>query len=78
MYPIDVMRVNEGRFSSGNVIIHFWDKTYQEINFKSTLNTLQIRKDTVRFGHIPLDNTSLYLFVVTFTMKLKATSFEIR
>ena len=32
------MKLNEGHFSSGTVIIHFLDKTFKEINFKSHLN----------------------------------------
>ena len=33
------MKLNEEHFSSGTVVIHFLDKPYQEINFKSHLNT---------------------------------------
>ena len=34
------MKLNEVYFFSGAVITHFLDKFYQEINFKSHLNTL--------------------------------------
>ena len=34
------MKLNEGHFSFGIVIIHFWDKTYQEIHLKSQLNSV--------------------------------------
>ena len=43
MYPIpfDIskMKSNEKNFSLGTVIIHILDKTYQEINFRSPLNS---------------------------------------
>ena len=38
------MKLNEERFSSGTVIIHFLDKLYQEINFKSHLNSVLLCK----------------------------------
>ena len=31
------MKLNEVHLSSGTIIIHFLDKPYQEINFKSVL-----------------------------------------
>ena len=44
MCPISVniyrMILNEGHFSSGTAIIHFWDKPYQKMNFKSHLNNV--------------------------------------
>ena len=33
------MKQNEVHFSLGTVIIHFLDKPYQEINFKSHFNS---------------------------------------
>ena len=33
------MKLNEGYFSFRTAIIHCWDKSYQEINFKSHLNS---------------------------------------
>ena len=37
------MKLNEGHFSSGTVIIHL-DKPYQKINFKSHLNSVLLCK----------------------------------
>ena len=34
------MKLNKGHFSSETVITHFLDKPYQEINFKSHLNSV--------------------------------------
>ena len=34
------MKLNDGHFSSGAVIIQFLDKTYQERNFKHHLNSV--------------------------------------
>ena len=34
------MKLNDGYFSFGTVTIHFWDKPYQKINFKSHLNNV--------------------------------------
>ena len=67
------MKFSEGDFSFGTVIIHFWDKTYHKINFKSHLKctTLYIRKNTVRFAHSSFNFISLYLLMLTFAMKLK-------
>ena len=38
------MKLNEGHLSSGTVIIHFLEKPYQEINFKSHLNSAVLCK----------------------------------
>ena len=43
-YDIYGMQLNEGHFSSGTVIIHFLDKPYQGINFKSHLNSVLLCK----------------------------------
>ena len=49
------MKLNEGNFSFGAVIIHFWDKPDQKINLTSPLNSVLIKvmwlneKNTVRF-----------------------------
>ena len=34
------MKINEVHFSPGLVITHFFDKPYQQINFKSQLNSV--------------------------------------
>ena len=34
------MKLNERPFPSRIVAIHFWDKPYQELNFKSNLNSV--------------------------------------
>ena len=33
-------KLNDGRFSSRTVIIHYWDRPNQEINLKSHTNTV--------------------------------------
>ena len=38
------MKLNEGHFSSRTVIIHILNKPYQEINFKSHLNSVLLCK----------------------------------
>ena len=38
------MKLNEGHFWSETVINHFLDKHYQEINFKSHLNSVILCK----------------------------------
>ena len=60
------------QFSSGTVIIHFWDKPCQEINFKLHWNTItfSIRKNLARFAYDPLDFIWYYLFSLLFAMKL--------
>ena len=63
-YNIYKMKLNEAHFPQGTANTHFLDKPYQEINFKSHLNSvlpLQKRKNTVRFVHVPCDFISLYL-----------------
>ena len=50
------LKLNTVHFFSATVITHFLDKLYQEINFKSHLNShlnqtiLSIRKNTARFA----------------------------
>ena len=39
-FKICGMKLNEVHFSMGTVITHFLDKLYQEINFKSHLNSV--------------------------------------
>ena len=39
-FNINGMKLNEGHFSFGTVIIHFWEKPYQDINIKSHLNSV--------------------------------------
>ena len=43
-FDIYGMKLNEVNFSSVSVITHFLDTPYQEINFKSHLNTLLLCK----------------------------------
>ena len=43
-FNVYVMKLNEGHFSSGTVIIYFWDKPYQEINFKNHSNYVLLCK----------------------------------
>ena len=38
------MKLNKGHFPSGTPIIHFLEKFYQEINFKSHLNYVLLCK----------------------------------
>ena len=38
------IKLNDGHFSSGTVIIHFYDKPYHEINFKIYTNTVRLCK----------------------------------
>ena len=65
------MKLNEVHFSSITVVTQFLDKRYQEINFKSHLDSVLLckqGKNIVRFAHVPCDFISLYLFVLTFAM----------
>ena len=69
------MKLNEGHFSSGTVIFHFRNKHYQEINFKNHLNNVLLCK----YGKdVPFGFVSLYLFVLTFAMKLKDANYKSR
>ena len=38
------MKLNEGDFASGTAIIHFLDKPYQKMNFKSHLSSVLLCK----------------------------------
>ena len=71
------MKFNEVHFFLGTVITHFLDKPYQEIDFKSYLNSILPYK----LGKILSDLHmswmiffSLYLTVFTFTMRLKSSN----
>ena len=44
LYNIYGMKLNEGHFPLGTVTINFWDKPYQEVNFKSHLNSVVLSK----------------------------------
>ena len=65
------MKLNEGHFSSGTVIIHFWDKHYQEINFKSHLNSVLLGKWGKIMPDLHMSRLISFtlLFVLTFAMK---------
>ena len=43
-FDIYGMKSNEGHFHLRTVLIHFLDKLYQEINFKSNLNSVFLWK----------------------------------
>ena len=72
------MKLNEVRFSLGTVITDFLDKPYQEINFKSHLNSvLPCKKGkTLRFTQVSCDFISLYLIAFNFTMRLKSANYK--
>ena len=73
-FKIYGMELNERHFSSGTVTIHICDKPYQELNFESHLNSVLLckyGKNTVRFAHVLFHFISVYLFVLTFAIKLK-------
>ena len=73
------MKLNEVHFASGTSIIHFLEVPYQEIDVKSNSNSVpifKIRKTTVRFGHALFDFNSLYLFILTFAIKLIDTIYK--
>ena len=61
------IKLNEVHFSSRTVIIHFLDKSYQEIN---------LTKNTVRFAQVPFNIILTYLIVFTFTMRLKSANYK--
>ena len=68
------MKLNKGHFLPGTGIIHFLGKTYQELNFKTHLNSLlflKTKENAVRFAHSLFNFIDLYLFVFIFSMKLK-------
>ena len=67
------MKLNKDHFSFGTVIIHFWDKPYQETNFKDYLNGAHLCKQRKNVLFIFI---SLYLFVLTFAMKLKYANYK--
>ena len=73
------MKLNKAHFSSETVIVHFLDKPYHKINFKSHLNSaLFVNKE--KFCQIckcPVWFFSLYLFVFTFEMKLRSDNYKI-
>ena len=59
-------------FPLEQLINHFWDKPYQEINFKSHLNTVLLFKLGKVLSDLHMsDYISFYLLVLNFTMKLK-------
>ena len=74
LFNIYRIKSNEGHFSSGTVIICFWDKPYQEINFKSNWNTVILFKYEKILWDLRMSRLiffSFYLFLLTFAMKLK-------
>ena len=76
--PFNIYRLelNKGSFSSRTATTHFLDKPYQKINFKSYLTSVILckKKSTVRFALVPCDFISLYLFALTFAIKLKSAN----
>ena len=79
------MKLNEGHFSTGTAIIHFLDKAYPEINLKSDLNRLKSDLNMYYFVNkewhrqictCPCDFISIYLFALTFAIKLKSANYK--
>ena len=50
------MKLNEVHFSSGTVITPFLDKPYQEINFKSHLNSVLPCKEGKLLSDLPMSS----------------------
>ena len=55
------------------VIIHFLDRPYWEINFKSHIKSV-LKKHIVSFAYVPCNLISFYLFQLSFAMKLKSAN----
>ena len=56
------MKLNEVNFSSGTVITHFLDKSYQEINFKSHLKSVLPWKKGKILSGLPMYCVILFYF----------------
>ena len=61
-------KLNEGHLSFRTAIIHFWDKPYQEINFKSHLNSVLICIKILSDFHI---SCFILIFVCAYFCKFK-------
>ena len=68
------MKLYEDIFLPELLSFIFWDKSSQDINFKSNLNSVLIF--TLSKIHVPFGFVSLYLFTLTFAPKLKDTSYK--
>ena len=63
-FDIYGMKLNDGHFPSGTVII------YSQKSFKWR-STLSMRLNAVRFAHVPFDFIPFYFFMLAFEAKLK-------
>ena len=77
-FDIYGMKLNEVNFSSVSVITHFLDTPYQEINFKSQLNSLLLYKSVKRPSDLHMSSVLFwfYSFVLTFTKRLKSANYK--
>ena len=66
------IKVNEGNCSSKTAIIHFLDKSSQEISFKSHSNGVIL----CEFAHVSFFFFSFYLFVLAFAVRLKDAKYK--
>ena len=56
------MKINDQRFFFGTVIIHFWDKPCQEINFKSHSSTVLLYKVGKMLSDLHISRLVLFYF----------------
>ena len=73
---------NDGHFPSGAVIIHFWDKLMKKYIFKVMempkyyVNKKKWSQTCHMLSHDPFNFVSLYLFFLTFAIKLKDANYK--
>ena len=59
------------------LLLFIFEINFIKKKFRKPLNTLQVRKNAIRFvRHVPFVFISFYLFVFTFAMKLKDVNYK--
>ena len=61
-FNISGMKLNEGLFSSGTIVLHFLDKPYQKIDFESHLNSALLCKYGKMLSDLHISRVILFHF----------------
>ena len=74
------IKLNDGHFPSRTIIIHFWDKHYQEMNFTCLCSLMQLNwnilremRNDSRFEHFPWKNVRFCLISIVWVHFIQKT-----
>ena len=77
-FNISGMKLNEGHFSSGTIVLHFLDKPYQEKDFESHLNSALLFKYGKMLSDLHISRVILFHFTFCVRFWYKIEKFQLQ